>query len=386
MTELSRPWPEVATGDGGEFSDEQWARVWRYLFQQDLAAAGVIPGVANKLQVTGATSPVSVNTGAGMVYGRFYENDAAVDVAIPTPAASARIDRVVLECGWTAQTIRITRVAGTEGGSEPTLTQTGGTTWQVPLAKVTIQTDGTLVVVDQREYLYGAISLLYKLVHAGPTNGYVLKADSSEDDGVVFGINPVEDKVTSKGDLLVATAADTLSRLAAGTNGQFLKADSGETCGVAWSTAPGNPPGALIPFAGESVPTGYLECNGAAVSRTTYSDLFTAIGVLWGVGDGSTTFNIPDFRGFFPRGWDHSAGNDPDTGSRTGGDHVGSSQTDQYKSHTHTMNSAQGGSTSQTHNTFAQGWEHNAGSNTTNASGGNETRPENKNVMYIIKT
>lgn len=56
------------------------------------------------------------------------------------------------------------------------------------------------------------------------------------------------------------------------------------------------PVGVIIPFAGTSVPTGYLLCNGAAVSRTNYANLFAAIGTLYGAGDGSTTFNLPDAR------------------------------------------------------------------------------------------
>jgi len=54
--------------------------------------------------------------------------------------------------------------------------------------------------------------------------------------------------------------------------------------------------GVIIPFAGTSVPTGYLLCNGAAVSRTDYANLFAAIGTLYGAGNGSTTFNLPDAR------------------------------------------------------------------------------------------
>ena len=56
------------------------------------------------------------------------------------------------------------------------------------------------------------------------------------------------------------------------------------------------PAGVIIPFAGTSVPTGCLLCNGAAVSRTNYANLFAAIGTLYGAGDGSTTFNLPDAR------------------------------------------------------------------------------------------
>lgn len=58
----------------------------------------------------------------------------------------------------------------------------------------------------------------------------------------------------------------------------------------------GWPAGVIIPFAGTSVPTGYLLCNGAAVSRTDYASLFAAIGTLYGAGDGYTTFNLPDAR------------------------------------------------------------------------------------------
>lgn len=64
-------------------------------------------------------------------------------------------------------------------------------------------------------------------------------------------------------------------------------------------TSPGNsiPPGTVFDYAGSSAPTGYLLCNGAAVSRVTYSGLFAIIGTTWGSGDGSTTFNVPDLRG-----------------------------------------------------------------------------------------
>lgn len=64
------------------------------------------------------------------------------------------------------------------------------------------------------------------------------------------------------------------------------------------------PPGMTVPYGGASAPTGWLLCNGAAVSRTTYSALFAAIGTAYGVGDGSSTFNLPDLRGKVPVGKD----------------------------------------------------------------------------------
>lgn len=62
------------------------------------------------------------------------------------------------------------------------------------------------------------------------------------------------------------------------------------------------PSGTVLPYGGSSAPSGYLLCYGQAVSRTTYSDLFAAIGTSFGTGDGSTTFNLPDLRGRVPIG------------------------------------------------------------------------------------
>lgn len=77
------------------------------------------------------------------------------------------------------------------------------------------------------------------------------------------------------------------------------------------------PAGSIIYRASATAPDGYLKANGAAVSRTTYSALFTAIGTTWGAGDGSTTFNLPDLRGEFPRGWDDARGLDSGRGFGT---------------------------------------------------------------------
>ncbi len=68
--------------------------------------------------------------------------------------------------------------------------------------------------------------------------------------------------------------------------------------------------GKISMFARSTAPSGYLKCNGAAISRTTYAALFSVIGTTFGAGDGSTTFNIPDLRGEFIRGWDDARGVD----------------------------------------------------------------------------
>ena len=70
------------------------------------------------------------------------------------------------------------------------------------------------------------------------------------------------------------------------------------------------PSGTVLYFAGQTAPAGWLKANGAAVSRTAYAALFAAIGTTYGAGDGSTTFNLPDLRGEFMRGWDDGRGID----------------------------------------------------------------------------
>jgi len=154
---------------------------------------------------------------------------------------------------------------------------------------------------------------------------------------------------------------------------------------VAFSSIAGNPAGSILAFMGETAPTGYLECNGAAVSRETYADLFAAIGTRFGIGDGSTTFNLPDLRGRFLRGWDHGAGLDPDKATRTDsgdgtvGDHVGTKQADEFKAHVHSA------MTTNNQQIATGGSSYNHSSGDSGSTGGNETRPVNIYVMYCIK-
>ncbi|WP_204345618.1 phage tail protein [Psychroserpens algicola] len=101
------------------------------------------------------------------------------------------------------------------------------------------------------------------------------------------------------------------------------------------------PTGAIFAFPTATPPDGYLECNGSAVSRTTYANLFALIGTSYGSGDGTTTFNLPDYRGEFLRGFSNGSGNDPnalsrlDRGDGTTGDNIGTKQNNQTLSHLH---------------------------------------------------
>jgi microcystin-dependent protein len=102
------------------------------------------------------------------------------------------------------------------------------------------------------------------------------------------------------------------------------------------------PPGAITMFGGSSAPTGYLLCDGSAVSRSTYSDLFTTISTTYGSGDGSTTFNVPDLRGNVPVGY-KSTDTDFDALGETGG------------AKTVTLTSAQSGVPAHTHSVSSSG-------------------------------
>lgn len=97
------------------------------------------------------------------------------------------------------------------------------------------------------------------------------------------------------------------------------------------------PAGMVAHFARSTAPAGWLKASGAAVSRVAYADLFAAIGTTFGAGDGFTSFNLPDLRGEFIRGWDDARGVD-------GGRAFGSAQSGAIQSHTHTGSSADSGS------------------------------------------
>ena len=181
--------------------------------------------------------------------------------------------------------------------------------------------------------------------------------------------------------------------------------------------------GAINPFAMEAVPLGWFECNGMPYNRIEYSRLFNKIGTTFGAGDGSATFNIPDLRGAFIRGWNNGAGIDPDAADRESlidgsvlGDHVGTFQQDAYQIHKHAFQGMPGVTepglgTLQLHKSVwnniggsaytsikAQDATYNVDlahthnftpsgdiSDPTSGSSGVETRPANISLLYCIK-
>ena len=196
-------------------------------------------------------------------------------------------------------------------------------------------------------------------------------------------------------DLTVTEAADHTTTPAAGKGIFWVKSDA--PCSPMFTDDSGNdlelpaPTGAIFMWPTATSPTGWLECDGSAVSRTTYAKLFALIGETYGNGDGSTTFNLPDMRGEFPRGWDNGAGNDPDAASRTDrgdgttGDNVGTKQGHALETHVHT-NGAWLGGTGLGGNVGTWGSSSsNTGSPATGTVSANETRGRNIALMFIIK-
>lgn len=179
------------------------------------------------------------------------------------------------------------------------------------------------------------------------------------------------------------------------------------------------PVGAILPWAGpaSTVPTGWFLCNGQTVSRTTYAALFNIVGVSWGQGNGTNTFNVPDLRGQFLRGADLGSNNDPNAAQRTvqtlnvglNSKDAGSKQGDAFQGHGHVLSSASssydvqngirirnssGPMTTKYGLSAASGVNDNLiakvlGPISDGANGtpkiSSETRPKNVNVNYIIK-
>lgn len=147
----------------------------------------------------------------------------------------------------------------------------------------------------------------------------------------------------------------------------------------------------------ESALAGTLLEDGSAVSRTTYAALFSVIGTRFGAGDGSTTFNVPDKRGLFMRGWANGSSNDPDRSSRTNrgdgttGDAVGTKQGHAVQEHQHSRQTGTNyrvlGSAGSNSLSTTTGSNNNLESLTGNVYGGTtstETRSINTSVAYCI--
>ncbi len=196
--------------------------------------------------------------------------------------------------------------------------------------------------------------------------------------------------------VVIGNGSSAVNVTSAGTAGQVLTSN-GPSSDPTYQSA-GAPTGAIIMWGSTSCPSGWTYLNGQAISRTTYSALFAVIGTTFGSGDGSTTFNVADMRGYFPRGFDDGAGVDP-------GRAFGSTQTDAIKSHSVTSVVTDPG---HYHNVPLSSWGAHAGNSgtpdtpyygsgattnlaytgitvTSSYTGASETRPVNRALLFCIK-
>ena len=170
------------------------------------------------------------------------------------------------------------------------------------------------------------------------------------------------------------------------------------------------PAGMIVPFAGpaDNIPEGWLLCDGSAVSRDKYANLYRAIGVCWGTGNNASTFNLPDLRGMFLRGVSGESGNDSDADSRivltdnggNTGNNVGSYQGDAIRNITGSFKTFDRGNayTSGAFNNGNTRWSARVSSGNDDnwcpetfldvsrvVPVGSDNRPKNVYVTYIIK-
>lgn len=255
-------------------------------------------------------------------------------------------------------------------------------------------------------YYYNELILQYD-----PTAGNILipgGTDYIAADAVVTAAYEADDaaiqaQIDAFGDVVaydVGTSANNIVQL--NGSAQLPAVDGSLLTGL--SSGDTIPVSTVVALASSSVPSGWLECDGSAVSRTTYADLFAAISTDYGVGDGTTTFNLPDLRGEFIRGWDNGKGTDSGRAIASFQDDAleshlhaaGTLATSSAGAHTHSITmGADAASGSVVDGGFSTGGgtasTNSAGAHThtisgsTGSTGSTETRPRNIAMMYVIK-
>ena len=229
-----------------------------------------------------------------------------------------------------------------------TLTANNGSTDEA--RQMILKVSSTVSLTATRNVIIPAKEKLY-VVHNNTTGGQSILVKPSSGTGVTIAngskmliycdasnaYKAINDLPASDLSGSVAIANGGTGLTGAGSNNQVLTSN-GSAFSLAQltssnlTTATANsltPAGTIITFGGTSAPTGYLACDGASIDRTTYADLFSAIGTTWGSVDGSS-FNVPNLQGAFLRG----AGSQTYTNTYDGGS-VGDKSRDKIIKHSH---------------------------------------------------
>lgn len=154
MTETSYFWGGTTVGDAtiAPYDDDEYSDIQRKMFTVNRAVQGVLVNYLEELLVQNPSgTTIRLNTGAAIVDGKFYEADADVDFSVTVPGAGSNYYTLVLRKSWVAQTVRAA-ILGPDVGAPPAVTQTDGTTWEISLATVRVQSSGVITVTDTREY------------------------------------------------------------------------------------------------------------------------------------------------------------------------------------------------------------------------------------------
>lgn len=178
MTEFSMlPWQtQTGVGDGplAGYNQDQSNEFFRDFSVSNVATAGPLSGIDNELEVTGAASPLSVNTGKAYAYGRYWNITAPVNLAVTTPTAPAAPTggRVVLRTDWAGNQTRLLANQSPDGViAPPALVQVAGTTWDIPLASYEIDGFGNIKLTDERHFNISPSAGTVRLRHLPATAG-----------------------------------------------------------------------------------------------------------------------------------------------------------------------------------------------------------------------
>ena len=164
MAESSWLWGGTTTGDAGPYTDDSFSDLWSSLFQSDRTLQGPLKGLLGELLVTNPSgTTIRLASGWAVVDGKVYKNTANLDFVVSVPA-STKYYRLVLRKSFTAQTVKAA-VIGPVDGTYPALTQTDGTTWEIPLAHFTITSGGVVTLLDVRTFCQYSTNIVTTMIN-----------------------------------------------------------------------------------------------------------------------------------------------------------------------------------------------------------------------------